>query len=79
MTKTQIMEELKKLSPEELLTVVEAALRQIRRDLKETTQPLSQTENKRQLAIAAEALFADYATDRELTTFTSLDAEDFHA
>lgn len=33
----------------------------------------------KQLAIAAEALLSDYQTDEELTTFTALDGEAFHA
>lgn len=32
-----------------------------------------------QLAKAAKALLSDYETDEELTSFTSLDGEDFHA
>lgn len=32
-----------------------------------------------QLAAAAQALLADYETDPELTAFTALDGEDFHA
>ena len=31
------------------------------------------------LAAAAKALLADYKTDKELTAFTALDGEDFHA
>ena len=34
---------------------------------------------KAQLASAACALLADYETDEELTAFTALDGEDFHA
>jgi len=34
---------------------------------------------RKQLAIAAEALLTDYQTDEELTAFTALDGEDFHA
>ena len=32
-----------------------------------------------QLAAAAQALLADYESDSELTAFTALDGEDFHA
>ena len=32
-----------------------------------------------QLAVAAQALLADYESDSELTAFTALDGEDFHA
>ena len=34
---------------------------------------------KSSLANAAQALLDDYTTDEELTIFTSLDGEDFHA
>jgi hypothetical protein len=36
-------------------------------------------DRKRQLASAAEALLADYAAEGELTAFSVLDGEDFHA
>jgi len=36
-------------------------------------------EELKKLAAAAEALFADYAGDGELTAFSVLDGEDFHA
>jgi predicted CopG family antitoxin len=32
-----------------------------------------------ELAVAAKALLPDYQSDSELTLFTALDAEDFHA
>ena len=40
-----------------------------------------QIENHRrsQLAAAAKALLDDYKTDKELTAFTALDGDDFHA
>ena len=34
---------------------------------------------KSRLAAAAQALVGDYTTDKELTAFTALDGEDFHA
>lgn len=34
---------------------------------------------RKKLATAAQALLADYETDDELTGFTALDGEDFHA
>jgi hypothetical protein len=78
-TKTDILEELKKLPPEDVLSIIEAALRGLREDLAPTKQLLPEREPKHRLAIAAEALYDDYATDTELTSFTGLDAEDFHA
>lgn len=78
MTQVEILEELKKLTISERLTVVEVVLHLIREDL-EHGQPLRRTERKHQLATAAEALLPDYAAGGELTVFTALDSEDFYA
>jgi len=40
---------------------------------------LTPQDRKKILAQAADTLLQDYETDSELTSFTSLDAEDFHA
>ena len=77
MSKTEILEELKKFGPAERLSVIETALQQLRGDL-ERAEPAREDE-KKNLAHAAEALFADYATDDELRAFSVLDGEDFHA
>ena len=75
-----ILEELRKLPPAERLVIIEAALQQIREELQEITQSqLPARDSKAQLSTAAEALFADYATDSELTSFKALDSEDLHA
>jgi len=79
MTQVQILEELKKLTPAERLSVIEAALHLIREDIRQMQQPSKQTERTRQLAAAAEALLPDYTAGGELTVFTDLDGEDFHA
>lgn len=80
MTKIEILEELKKLTPVQRLKIVEAALNLIGEDLQQVAQPQSlRTERKRELAMAAEALLPDYAAGGELTIFTALDKEDFHA
>lgn len=76
MSKTEILEELKKLAPTERLGVIEAALKQLRGDLNETGP--AREEKKKQLARAAEALYADYAADEELRAFSVLDGDDFH-
>jgi hypothetical protein len=78
MTQMEIVEELKKLTTTERLTIIEAALRLIREDLQQVEQPLARTERRQQLAAAAEALLPDYAAGGELTIFTALDSEDFH-
>ena len=79
MIQVEILEELKKSTIPERLTIIEAALRLIREDLQQVGQPLTRTERRRQLAEAAEALLQDYAAGGELTVFTALDNEDFYA
>jgi len=79
MVHVHILDELKKLPTAERLTVIEAALRLIREELQQLEQPLTKTEREEQLAAAAEALLPDYAAGGELTIFTALDSEDFHA
>ena len=65
------------MAPEERLNIIETALQQLRGDL-EQTEPAREDEKKR-LALAAKALFADYAEDDELRAFSVLDSEDFNA
>lgn len=79
MTRVEILEELKKLTVIERLSIIEAALYLIREDLQQVEQPIARTERKQQLATAAEALRPDYAAGGELTIFTALDSEDFYA
>jgi hypothetical protein len=82
MTQAEILQELKNLTTAERLAVIEAALHLIREDLQQGSQAErlpTQSERRRQLAEAAEALLPDYAADGELTAFTALDYEEFHA
>ena len=75
MTNSEIIDQLKQLTTAERLFVIEAATRLIREDL---AQPeANENGEDQQMAQAATALLADYQSDRELTTFTSLDGEDF--
>lgn len=46
--------------------------------IKETLKSLKKEEMDNQIKIAAEELYADYANDKELTVFTSLDFENFY-
>jgi len=78
-SKQEILEELKKLAPAERLVVIEAALEELRGEILQTEPPSTKEDRKRQLASAAEALFADYAAEGELTAFSVLNGEDFHA
>ncbi|HEV7796961.1 MAG TPA: hypothetical protein VGO73_02300 [Pyrinomonadaceae bacterium] len=74
MTNSEIIDQLKQLTTAERLAVIEAATRLIREDL----SSFEGSENgEEQLAQAANALLADYQSDRELTAFTSLDGDDF--
>jgi hypothetical protein len=75
----EILQQIKKLTTAERLAIIEVALELSREDLKWVERPLAQTERKRQLAAASEALFQDYSADVELIAFTSLDSEDFRA
>ena len=79
MTQGEILEELKKLPITERLTIIDAVLQTIRKDLQQLPLPSVDADKKRQLAAAAEALRSDYAGDSELTAFTALDGEDFYA
>ena len=77
MARPDILEKLKGLTAVERLSVAEAALRLIREDLQETTQPA--TVKEKQLAKAAKTLLPDYKSGGELTVFTTLDGEEFCA
>jgi len=77
MSKSEILDELKKLAPAERLSVIETALRQLRGDLQQADP--AREDKRKQLALAAEALYADYAVNEELRAFSVLDSEDFHA
>jgi hypothetical protein len=79
MKQTEILKELKKLSPEERLKVIDDAIHLLQEDLHQMEQPLTRMERKRRLSMAAKALLPDYKKDEELTSFTALDSEDFHA
>ena len=70
MTDIEILSELKRLPASEQLRVVKAALRDLRQEIEDATPRLAQ---------AAKELRADYCNDAELTAFTSLDSEPFHA
>lgn len=75
MTLAEILEELPKLTPAERQSIIEAASQLNRKEL--TQQAWS--EEQQQMAQAAQALLPDYEAGGELTIFTTLDSEDFHA
>jgi hypothetical protein len=75
-TKAQLLEQLTELDLAERLAVIEAAVHAIREELAgRATEP----DRAAKLAAAAAALVADYEAGEELTAFTALDAEPFHA
>jgi hypothetical protein len=79
MTQAEILEALRNLTATERITVIQAALQQIRDDLQHREQVLAQVDKKQRLALAAKALLPDYEAGGELTIFTALDSEDIDA
>lgn len=79
MTQREIIEQLKKLAPAQRLAIVEATLRSIREELASSQERQAKSGRELKLAEAAKALLSDYANDGDLTSFTALDSEDFHA
>lgn len=77
MYRTQIL-----IEPEQHKALVEIAHRE-KRSLSEVVRGMLQKQleerKKLDLELAAKALLADYQNDPELTVFSTLDAEDFHA
>jgi hypothetical protein len=78
MTNTEILDQLKSLPVAERLKIVESTVHELREDMEHSGAPSDEETNAR-LARAAEALLGDYSNDRELTAFTVLDGEVFHA
>lgn len=74
MIRTEILEELKKLSLKERLEIIESAIHLLQEDLQQVERSSSRIERKRQLAAAAEVLLPDYQKNDELIIFTSLDS-----
>jgi hypothetical protein len=79
MTEREILEKIKKLPAAERLMVVEETLRSIREELDQIERPMADTDLRRKLTAAARALLPDYEAGGDLTAFTTLDGEDFHA
>jgi len=73
------MNEIAKLPLSERLQVVEQTVREIQIEIQEVGEFSTTAQKKQQMADAAEVLLGDYQSDSELTAFTALDAEDFHA
>jgi hypothetical protein len=63
----EIIRAIKKLPVSKRMLIVERTL-----------QIIKESETKDEMLVAAEALFEDYVTDKELTSFTRLDYEEFY-
>lgn len=75
---SEILEKLKCLPVTERVRIVESLAHQLREDLQlSSIQGPQEAEEK--LARAAKALRDDYVGDKDLTAFTALDGEPFHA
>jgi len=79
MTRAQLIVELKRLNPRDRISVLEAAMKTLCDELPPTEQSKRANGTKRRLAVAAKRLRADYEAGGEMTSFTALDSEDFHA
>jgi hypothetical protein len=67
MQTAQLIQEIFKLPLDKKFFVVEQTLKSIKEE-----------EGNKHLALSAEALYQDYANDKELTAFTTLDFEKFY-
>ena len=78
MTQVQWLSKFRELSIREQIEMLQAGLTVIRDALAsmDDSQP---PDTSRRLSDAAQLLLADYESDEELTCFTSLDGEPFHA
>jgi len=63
----EIINEIQKLPVKKRIFVIER-----------TMQLMRKQEEKRQMTTAADTLYEDYKTDKELTQFTNLDFENFY-
>jgi hypothetical protein len=67
MRTNEIIQEIQKLPIQKRIYVIEKAIQTFRRQ-----------SNTNQMNLAADDLFAEYASNKELTVFTNLDFEDFY-
>jgi hypothetical protein len=67
MRTNEIIQEIQKLPIQKRIYVIEKAIQTLRRQ-----------SNTNQMNLAADDLFAEYVSNKELTAFTNLDFEDFY-
>jgi predicted DNA-binding ribbon-helix-helix protein len=77
MERTQIM--LEEVQKQILKKLAEKENRSFSELVREMLDKQIASHQKTALAAAAKALLSDYETDAEMTAFTALDGEDFHA
>jgi hypothetical protein len=78
MTRTEILNEFEHMSIRQQLELMSAALQILQKRFREMEQTKIVAPGKLPLAEAAHALRNDYMEDKELTSFTALDREDFY-
>ena len=76
MVKTDVIDELKKLSTTERLAIIEDMIHITREEIEK--QKHDSQKRKQELEAAARTLLPDYNNDKELTSFTALDSEEFY-
>ena len=84
MTAADLLELVKKLPTPERVRFARAVLGLVEKELRGPKKPARaaparESARRRKMAAAAAALRRDYEADPDLTAFTSLDGEDFHA
>jgi len=79
MTRVQILQEIEKLTPAERIRLIGAALKTLDKKPRIRSANHNAKMLQRRLRAAAKVLKNDYQPDGELTSFTALDAERFHA
>ncbi len=67
MNTTELIEEIQKLPVSKRIYVIEKTIHSIRKQ-----------EDNNQMKLAAETLYSDYKTDKNLNAFTVLDCEQFY-
>jgi hypothetical protein len=74
----EILQELKTLPASERLKMIDTTVHKLQADLV-FSQSCKEEDIDTKLARAAQSLLGDYSNDPELTAFTALDGEAFHA
>lgn len=79
MTQAQLLHEFSQLPLSQQIQLLQSAFEIVSAQVRSTTEQADKSQTKLSLAEAAALLRVDYETDEELTTFTALDGEPFHA